>query len=92
LPNSSKQDGKAEIFLLLTNAANSEMSVNDVKFVNGDEKLKVFTDALRSVRCGQTLPYDTAVKVVRRGTLSCKATEADCTLLLAPPSDVHSVD
>lgn len=92
LPNSSKQDGKAEIFLLLANAANSEMSVNDVKFVNGDEKLKVLADALRSVRCGQTVPDDTAVRVVRRGTLSCNTTEADCTLLLALPSDVHSVD
>jgi len=38
------------------------MSVDDVKFVNGDEKLKVLTDALRSVRCGQTVPDGIALK------------------------------
>jgi tetratricopeptide (TPR) repeat protein len=92
LSKSSKQDGKAEVFLLLSSGPNLEMSVDDVKFVNGDEKLKVLTDALRSVRCGQTVPDGIALKVLRRGTLSCSATITNCTLVLALPSDVHSVD
>ncbi len=92
LSNTPKQEGKAEFFLLLTNGKGPEMSVDDVKFVNGDEKLKVFTDALRSARYDQTVPDETAVKILRRGTLSCSATAADCTLVLAPPSEVHSVD
>jgi tetratricopeptide (TPR) repeat protein len=92
LSNSSRQEGKAEIFLLLTNGPNSEMSVDDVKFVNGDEKLKVLADVLRTARYVQTVPDETAVKVLRRGTLSCTAAAADCTLLLALPEDVKSID
>ena len=90
--NASKQEGKAEFFLLLTNGQNSEMAVEDVKLASGDEKLKAFTNALRNARYGQTLPDETAVRVLRRGTLSCTAGAADCTFLLALPSDVHSVD
>ena len=92
LRNTLKQQGKADFFLLLTNGKGPEMSVDDVRFVNGDEKLKVFTEALRGVRYGQTVPDETAVKILRRGSLSCSATAADCTLVLALPGDVHSVD
>jgi tetratricopeptide (TPR) repeat protein len=92
LSNTPKQEGKADFFLLLTNGPGLEMSVDDVKFASGDEKLKVFADALRSARYGQTLPDETPLKVLRRGTLSCIASTTDCTLLLALPSDVKSVD
>jgi hypothetical protein len=92
LANAPKQEGKAEFILLLSDGHASEMSVDDVKFASGDEKLKAFTEALRAARYSQTVPDDTAVKVVRRGTLSCTATAADCILLLTLPSDVHSVD
>jgi tetratricopeptide (TPR) repeat protein len=88
--NTSKQEGKADFFLLLTSGQNSEMTVDDVKFVSGDEKLRSAGDALRAARYGQTIPDQTAVKILRRGTLSCTA--ADCTLLLALPGDVKSVD
>jgi len=90
--NAAKQEGKADFFLMLTNGQGSEMSVDEVKFAGGDEKMKVFRDALRGARYSQTVPDETAVKVVRRGTLSCTAAAADCTFLLALPADMKSVD
>jgi tetratricopeptide (TPR) repeat protein len=89
--NSSKQEGKAEFFLLLASGQGSEASVEDVKFISGDERLKVYADALRAARYGQTVPDDIAVKLLRRGTLSCAAA-ADCTFSLALPEDVKSVN
>ncbi len=91
LTNTSKLEGKTECFLLLVGGQGSEMTVDDVKFVSGDEKLKVLTDALRAARYYQTVPDGTTVRILRRGTLSCTAA-ADCSLLLALPSDVRSVD
>jgi tetratricopeptide (TPR) repeat protein len=92
LGNTTKQEGKADFILVFTSVQGSEMSVGDVKFVSGAEKLKTFTDALHAARYGQTVPDETAVKIFRRGTLSCTATTADCTLLLALPEDVKSAD
>jgi tetratricopeptide (TPR) repeat protein len=92
IANSSKQEGKADFFVLLTNGHGSEMSVEEVKFASGDEKMRLLTEAVRGARYSQTAPDDTAVKVVRRGTLSCSATAADCTFLLTLPADVRSVD
>ena len=86
------QEGKADFFLLLSNGQGSEMSVEEVKFAGGNETMKGFTDGLRQARYGQTHPDETLVKAVRRGTLSCAAASADCTFVLALPSDVRSVD
>ncbi len=92
LGNTPKQEGKAEFILLLTSQHGSDMSVDDVKFVSGDEKLKVFTDVLRTAQYGQTVPDEAEIKILRRGSLSCAAAAADCTLLLALPEDVKSAD
>jgi len=92
LENAAKQEGKADFFLLLTNGPDSGVSVDNVKFVGGDDKLKNFADALRAAHYGQTFPDKTAVKVLRRGTLSCAAASTNCAFLLALPEDVRSVD
>ncbi len=92
IANSSKQEGKADFFVLLSNGHGSEMSVEEVKFATGDEKMRLFSEAVRGARYSQTVPDETPVKVVRRGTLSCTAAAADCTFLLALPADVRSVD
>jgi len=91
LGNTSKLDGKADFFILQSAGEGSTASLEDVAFASGDEKLKALTDELRSARYSQKFPDDTPVKIVRRGTLSCKAA-ADCTFELALPSDVKSVD
>lgn len=68
------------------------MEVEEVKFVSGDEKLRVFADALRNIHYEQTAPDETAIRILRRGKLSCVATETECTFVLALPADVRSID
>ncbi len=92
LGNTSKLDGTADFFILQSSGQGSAATLEDVAFASGDEKLKALIDELRSARYSQTFPDETPVKIVRRGTLSCKAGSSDCTFLLALPADARSVD
>ena len=62
------------------------------RFASGDEKLKRFTDAIRTADYRLTFPDDTPVKILRRGILSCSTTTANCTFVLMLPDDVRTVD
>jgi hypothetical protein len=66
--------------------------VEAVKFTSGDEKLKVFTDALRTAEYRLSFPDDTPVKILRRGILSCSTAAGTCTFVLILPDDVRTVD
>ena len=59
--------------------------------MKGNEKLKALSDELRDARYSQKFPDETPVKIVRRGTLSCKA-DSDCSFELISPDEVKSVD
>jgi tetratricopeptide (TPR) repeat protein len=91
LANGNKQEGKAEFFLLFSAASGSDATVDAVKFVSGDEKLKGMDETLHSAKYHQTFPDDTPVKILRRGAVTCTAS-ADCVLVLELPDDVRSVD
>ena len=80
----------ADFFVLLS--AGRIGTADGVKFVSGDEALKTATDALRNAKYEQSFPDDTPVKLVRRGTLHCKADATECTFLLELPDDVRSVE
>ena len=86
------QNGNADFFILLSRGAGSAEKVDAVKFVSGDEKLKSYTDALRSADYHLTFPDDTPVKVLRRGTLSCSVATGKCEFVLTLPDDVRTVD
>src|SRR5246500_1565442 len=86
------QTGNADFFILLSGGGGSVAKVDSVKFVSGDEKLKSFSEALRTADYHITFPDDTPVKVFRRGTLSCSMTTRTCTLTLMLPDDVRTVD
>ena len=86
------QTGNADFFILLSGGAGSIVKVDSVKFVSGDEKLKSFSEALRTADYHVTFPDDTPVKVFRRGTLSCSMTTRTCTFVLMLPDDVRTVD
>jgi len=89
--NPAKLGGKADFFVLLSPGRASQATVEGVAFVNGDDKLKALTDGLRSAKYSQSFPDETPVKILRRGTLSCKP-DAECSFLLALPDEVRSVD
>ena len=87
------QTGNADFFVLLNGGgAGSAAKVDAVKFVSGDEKLKSYTEALRTADYHLTFPDDTPVKVFRRGTLSCSMTTGKCNFVLTLPDDVRTVD
>ena len=86
------QTGNADFFVLLTGGAGSAAGVAAVRFVSGDEKLKSYTDALRTADYHLTFPDETPVKVLRRGTVSCSVTTGKCEFSLMLPDDVRTVD
>jgi tetratricopeptide (TPR) repeat protein len=86
------QTGNADFFVLLSGGGGAPAKVDSVKFVSGDEKLKSFTDALKTADYHLTFPDDTPVKVFRRGTLSCAIATGKCEFDLTLPDDVRSVD
>ncbi len=84
------QTGNADFFILLGGGPNARAEA--VKFVSGDEKLKSYTEALRTADYHLTFPDDTPVKILRRGTLSCSVTGGSCKFVLTLPDDVRTVD
>jgi tetratricopeptide (TPR) repeat protein len=86
------QTGNADFFILLSGGAGTTAKVDAVKFVSGDEKLKSYTEALKTADYHVTFPDDTPVKVFRRGTLSCSMTTGKCSFVLTLPDDVRTVD
>jgi tetratricopeptide (TPR) repeat protein len=86
------QTGNADFFVLLSGGGGAATKVDSVKFVSGDEKLKSFTEALKTADYHLTFPDDTPVKVFRRGTLSCAIASGKCEFELVLPDDVRSVD
>jgi tetratricopeptide (TPR) repeat protein/transglutaminase-like putative cysteine protease len=88
----AKETGTAEFFVLLSGGAGTPAKAEAVKFVSGDEKLKIFTDALRSAEYRLTFPDDAPLKILRRGILTCGATTGNCTFVLMLPDDVRTVD
>ena len=88
----AKEDASADFFVLLSRGKGSVANVEGVKFASGDEKLKRFTDALRTAEYKFTFPDDTPVKILRRGILSCSTTTGACSFVLMLPDDVRTVD
>jgi Flp pilus assembly protein TadD len=88
----AKETGNAEFFVLLSRGTGSTATVESVKFVSGDEKLKSFSEALRTADYHLTFPDDTPVKILRRGMLSCSTATGNCTFVLMLPDDVRTVD
>jgi hypothetical protein len=102
----AKETGSAEFFVLLSRGLGhadmghpesgkgqtSAATVEAVKFAGGEEKLKIFTAALRNAEYRLTFPDDTPVKILRRGTLSCSKTTGTCEFVLMLPDDVRTVD
>ncbi len=86
------QNGNADFFILLSGGTGEKAKVDAVKFISGDEKLKAYTDALRTADYHLTFPDDTPVKILRRGTISCSVSSGKCEFVLTLPDDVRTVD
>jgi tetratricopeptide (TPR) repeat protein/transglutaminase-like putative cysteine protease len=88
----AKETGSAEFFVLLSRGKGSDATVEAVKFASGDEKLKGFSEALRTAEYRLTFPDDAPVKILRRGIVSCSTATGTCAFVLILPDDVRTVD
>lgn len=84
-------NGTADFFVLLANDG-GKTTVEDVKFISGNEKLNSVADALRKADYNFTFPDDRPAKVVRRGVFSCDETNGECIFVMMQPQDVYTVD
>ena len=91
LARTAKVAGTAEFFVMLV-PGKSGAAAEGAKFVSGDEKLKVFLEALKTASYNLNFPDDVPTKVLRRGVLSCSDAASECTFLMMLPSDVRGVD
>jgi len=83
--------GNAEFWVLLGTASNGA-SVDKVKFISGEEKLRTLEGALQHLRYSINFPDDTPAKILRRGALSCSQEAGNCTFVMMLPDDVRSVN
>jgi len=88
----AEETGSAEFFILLSGGASTPTKAVAVRYVSGDEKLKLFSEAIRTADYHVTFPDDTPVKILRRGILSCSTATGNCTFVLMLPDDVRTVD
>ena len=92
LKNPGKRDGNAAFFVLLSPGEGDLAKVEAVKFLSGTESMKDMSDVLGASRFLQAFPDTSAPKILRRGTLSCTPSVAECTFVLDLPEDVRSID
>jgi tetratricopeptide (TPR) repeat protein len=82
----STKQGSAEFFVLLAPGG----TVEDVKFISGDENIRPLSKKLASLKFKAPLPDDAPVKLVRRGVLMCNGLNLNCDFTLLPVEAVHS--
>jgi tetratricopeptide (TPR) repeat protein/transglutaminase-like putative cysteine protease len=80
-----KEPLKADFWVVLSPGP----KVDDVRFVSGSDKLKEFTEALRSANYAVAFPDNTPTRLLRKGTLSC---DKECVFKLSPADDVGGAE
>lgn len=88
----AKENGNADFFVLLSGGEGYGTKVDAVKFISGDEKLKVYSEALKTADYHLTFPDNTPLKVLRRGTLACSTSSGKCLFVLTLPDDMRTID
>jgi TonB family protein len=93
LPATGPANASGDFFVLLapSTPGAKRTVVEAVKFIRGDERLKVMEGVLSKEQYGVTFPEDTLIKVVRRGTLSCSSS-GECGFVMMLPEDVKSTN
>jgi tetratricopeptide (TPR) repeat protein len=83
--------GNADFWVLLGTNKNGA-TVESVKFVSGEEKLRSLEAALQHLQFNVNFPDDTPAKILRRGNLSCSQAAGNCSFVLMLPDDVRSIN
>jgi tetratricopeptide (TPR) repeat protein len=83
--------GNADFFILLI-AGSSGTTVEGVRYISGDDKLRGMTESLQRLTMPMKFPDSTPVRILRRAALSCPGTSGDCLLVFVLPDDVRTID
>ena len=81
-----KQKGSADFLIAMAPGGKTSLSarVEQVRFAGGDESLRSFANELKTIDYGEIFPDATAMKLIRRGTLSCSGSMGSCKFTLLP--------
>jgi hypothetical protein len=86
-----KQNAEAQFYVVLAPGTGRNAQVSDVKFIRGDERLRLAGGVLKSANFNLVFPDETATKLIRRGTLFCQV-NGECSFFMITPDFVSSVD
>jgi tetratricopeptide (TPR) repeat protein len=87
-----KAPAEAEFYLLIAPDAARNAQVVDVKFIKGDESLKLLAPQFKSIKYPLVFPDSSPTKIVRRGSLKCSPKPGGCTFTMISPDMIVSVD
>jgi tetratricopeptide (TPR) repeat protein len=83
--------GNADFWVLL-GTSKTGATVDSVKFVSGEEKLRSLEAGLQHLKFNVNFPDDTPAKILRRGNLACSQAAGNCSFVLMLPDDVRSIN
>ncbi len=79
---------EAKLFIVLAPGPGRKAQIADVKFIDGDEKLRQVSAALKGSGFDFVFPDESMTKVVRRGTLVCQGVGGECSFIMIHPEFV----
>jgi hypothetical protein len=77
--------------LLASDGTGKKFKVQDVKFINGSEKMKLQGKQLKNVDFDVPAPGDVPTRFVRRGILGCYE-YSGCSFVVLDPSSIRSLN
>lgn len=83
---------EGEFYLLFAPDSTRAAHVVDVKFIKGDESVKLLASQLKSIKYSLVFPDAAPTKIVRRGVLRCEPKPGGCTFTMISPDLVVAVD
>ena len=81
-----KQNASADFLIAMEPGGKTSLSarVEQVRFAGGDDSLRSFANELKTIDYGEIFPDAAAMKLIRRGTLSCSVSMGSCKFTLLP--------
>ena len=86
------QDGSAVFFLAVAPQPNGHGQIEAAKFRSGSDSFQPAINSLRGLDLGPVFPDATPTKLIRSATLTCHTASHSCSLQLASPEDVRTVN
>ena len=87
-----QETSEAQFYIVLVPGVSGRAEVAEVKFISGDEKLKILEAALKTANFGFKFPDERATKIIRRGVGYCNALGGECSFIMLSPDLITSVD